>query len=253
MSRQNFDVLTPYDTFDFPFVAFHDDDSLFCVFSLRSSGPKVAQIVPSSVNKYIMVYCHRVSVDRDPPGDTCKEMVEWIRAGGKIVFHPRMSGVEVVGSGCGQARFLVGAGISLFIVEEQGVVPDGLQAGGVAIKRMTLIYSCSVPGPPGQPLVGHLVPSEYLCDPPPVNLPSGLPSMELGYVLAPPPVFFPGAEFEGLPGIRHARVRLQLSEHKLASGGHSAPYGLVHGRYYLSLHGLPLWNTPGFGGLPVWF
>ena len=213
---------SPHDEFRrFPNVTFlHHDDSPRLGFPLERVQSIVAQIVPSANNKYSIKFKDAAPVRWDGAWDMFDVLRAYeIKVGRDVVVHPRVEGVEVVGISRGRSRFVVGAGISLYVKQVIGAVPDGVWFGEIITEGMVAVRACEVPGVEGASLTYHVLPAEYVSDPPLPEYLRGVPPLELGLYLPPPPVFSQGGPHPDDSAYRYARVVADISfEERLAGG-----------------------------------
>lgn len=214
---------SPYDFHpDFPNLLFRfEDDSPRLGFPPEIVDPNiVAQIVPRSDNKYTVKFDGVTPVVWRGARDLFQMLREAERSAEGVVVHPRREGVKVVGVTRGYSRFVVGAGVSLYVKQVIGGVPDGVCFGTVVTEDMVAVRACTVPGIEGASLTYHILPAEYVSDPPiPEYIARGRSPLELELYLPPPPVFFQGSPFwEGVE-YRYAKVQAGISFEEWLSGG----------------------------------
>ena len=205
----------------------------------------IVQIVPDSGNWFVEHFTLScVPEGWVEPEAAYQNVRDWQASDWRVVIHARRPGVQVSGIGRGRPRFLRGGGISLFIGEEIGLLPDDVVVDGVRLTQMVAVFGVSIPDsgvlPAFSDAAVHIVPAEYLRDP---EYPSPLqPSVSFDddFHLPPPPTFRPGRPSSLFPGYTSAEVHLSMSGFE-----EGEPYSLdfacvlVRGPSYRSLFGLP--------------
>ena len=204
---------------NFPNVLFRfEDDSPLLGFPNEHVGPIVAQVVPDSLNKYTVKFDGAVPIDWRSAWEFYHVLRASERSGRRVVVHPRVAGVEVVGISRGFSRFVIGAGISIYVKQVIGPVPDGVRFGAVVTRDMVAVRACTVPGIEGATLAYHLVPAEYVSDPPLPRFLRGYSPLELELYLPPPPVFSQACPYWEDVNFRFAKVQAGISYEEWRSG-----------------------------------
>ena len=246
---EGFSAPSPLNEFpDFPNIIFrHVDDSPRVGAPGEIVYPIIAQVVPDMNNKYVIKFRDTEPITWPGAWQMYRALVAWSFCGGEIVIHPRAEGIRVVGISRGRPRFVVGTGISIFVQQVVGPVPDDVRFGPVVTQNMVVVLACEVPDLDSASLTYHLLPAEYVSDPPlPKFLCGGSPSV-LAYWLPPPPVFSQDSPHWGNIRYRYARVQAGISAGEWAEGGRVVAGGersfngvAERGLPYLLLHGLAL-------------
>ena len=104
------------------------------------------------------------------------------------------------------ARFLCGGGMSLFVVREVGALPDGFRFCGHRLRKMVVVFGVIFPDPDGLSEGYHLVPAEYLVDPPLSGLPVGSTLVQARRSFLPLPRYSVGEPVSGMSGLHHSLV-----------------------------------------------
>lgn len=174
-------------------------------------------------------------------------LVAWSYYSHEIVIHPCVEGIWVVGISRGCSRFVVGTGISIFIQQVVRPVLDDVQFGPVITQNMVTVLTCEVPGLENASLTYHLLPVEYVSDPPLPKFLLGGPPLELAYWLPPPLIFSQDSPHWGNIRYQYTRVQARISAGEWAEGGQVVAGGersfngvTEHSLPYLLLHGLTL-------------
>ena len=167
----------------------------------------------------------------------------WYDAGNEVVVYPRLRGVRAAGESRGMSRFVVGAGISVFVIHELGLLPSRVELGGELLEDMIITFAVTFPESRDHPPTYHVMPAEYLADP---HLPGACPGWtrwEDLYHLSPPPVFCVDKEepVEGHPGAFHTSIMFGVSvREEMEEGAHTSCGVTVRGISYQLLRGFPL-------------
>jgi len=202
--------------------------------------PVVVQIVPSTDNPYIQTFGDKGYRDWATPEETLKDLTAWAQAGKDVIIHPqRHPGVHAIGVSHGRARFICGSGMSVFVVQEKGPLPDGTKFGESTLDKMVAAIAISTPSTDRNSATYHLIPAEYLTDPEYPGLPAGLSPSEIHHWLAPPPEFHHNVIRSEFPGFYHALVEYDISDKEAEEGGLTILQLTTRGRSYLPLNGLP--------------
>lgn len=201
-------------------------------------GSMVVQVVPHPDSPYSQQFGVGGYRGWNTPEETLERVEEWAESGGDVVVHPFRDGVRAAGESRGFACFVIGAGFSLFVVREVGLLPDGARLGEEDLTGMIATLGVAFPGPEGRFLEYHLIPAEYLIDPYLPGMPSGLSREGLMYHLPPPPFFCRGAPVVGIPGLYHSLVGFRVSEHEVDEGSRSFLGWTVRGGSYQDLRGV---------------
>jgi hypothetical protein len=172
---------------------------------------------------------------------------DWVSRGLGIEDHQRRPNVRVTGVSRGKARFVLGGGVSVFVVLELGKLPEGVQVLGKPVGGKVVAFGVNLYGVgAGYRTSMHVFPAEYLADPPLPGLPDGLAYDVLYDLLAPPPIFSRGLTVIGSPSYVYARVNNDVSRLEAREGGGGGLGGvLVRGRSYLRLLGVPQGGRSG--------
>jgi hypothetical protein len=198
----------------------------------------VFQIVPDGANPYVVRFGTGDYREWDPPEVTFEFVKAWLDLGKDVVVHPYRAGIGAAGESRGFSRFVVGGGLSLFVVREVGKVPEGARLGGECVGGMVVVYGVEFSGPVVRKACYHLIPADYLVDPDLPGLPSGLSREELLYRLAPPPVFGRGEVVWGSSDLFHSRVHVEVSLEEWDEGANTFPGVTLRGDSYRALQGL---------------
>ena len=240
---------SPHDEYPgFPNVIFrYHDDSPRLGFPREHVRSIIAQIVPSSCNKYSVKFRDAEPVVWDSAWGLYDELrAHEKRTGEGVIAHPRVDGVEVVGISRGCSRFVVGAGISLYVKQVIGAVPDGVYFGEVVTQGMVAVRACRVPGIGGASLTYHVLPAEYVSDSPLPEFLRNLSPMDLKLYLPPPPVFSQGGPLEEDVAYSYARVRADISFRERLDGGRIVPNGMGLFFENIAQRGVPYLRYRGF-------
>lgn len=173
----------------FPPVYFTPQGEPILVNPPLDNRPTVIQVVPHPNSPYSRQFGAGGYRGWNTLGETLDLVEAWASSGSDVVIHPRCEGVWAMGESRGFARFVIGMGLSLFVVREVGLLPDGARLGGESLTGMITTLGVTFPGPEDQYLEYHLIPAEYLIDPYLSGMPSGLTQEGLIYHLPPPPGF----------------------------------------------------------------
>jgi hypothetical protein len=226
----------PYDRHpDFPTVTF---DATGQPHVYNAPVNMICQAVPAWDNNYVHRYVTAARYRRWMDSDRVytKIVTEWA-AGARVTYHPRTPNARVVGVSRGMPRFICGAGLLVFIVDELGELPAGSTIGGHPTGGMIAVNGVDVPCSDNTPPNYHLFPREYLADPYLPGLPGELTPAVLTTWLAPPPIFFRGRPVPDNPDLVYASIRHTVSVKEREEGGlHHGAY-VRRGGSYLIIHG----------------
>lgn len=226
LASAGLDVPPPFREFpNFPPVVFHhEDDSPRLWVPRRVVNPVVAQVVPGVHNRYMVKFRRVEPVAWHGAWEMYRALQEFDHSGQRVVVHRRAEGVEVVGISRGRSRFVIGAGISLFVKQVIGPVPDMVYSGQ---RNMVAVLACRVPRIRRAPasLTFHVVPEEYVSDPPLPEWLDHFSPMELDRWLPPPPIFSQGGPVWGHLKYRFAMVHAGISKQEWLEGGWIRPGG----------------------------
>lgn len=246
LESEGLDAPPPFDDHpDFPRVIFRYEDDSPCLHAPGDPvSPVVAQIVPDADNRYVVKFQNTEPVVWHSAWNMYQVLMKFDHPGQEVVVHPRVHGIPVVGISRGYSRFVVGIGISVFVQQVIGPVPDGVPFGSVVSLDMVAVLACEVPGIDDASLTFHIMPAEYVSDPPLPRFLLGYSPLDLAYWLPPPPFFSQGSLHGGNAGYRYAKVRVGISAGERAEGGGFRLGGGVsfdgiveRGVPYLLLHG----------------
>jgi len=198
----------------------------------------VVQIVPSPDNPYIKTFGDKGYRDWATPEKALKDLTAWTQAGKDVIIHPRHPRVRAIGVSHGRARFVCGSGMSVFVVQEKGLLPDGTRFGESTLDKMVATIAVSTPNTDRNSATYHLIPAEYLVDPEYPGLPTGLSPSEISHWLAPPPEFHHNLIRSEFPGFYCALVEYDISDKEAEEGGLTILQLTARGRSYLPLNGL---------------
>lgn len=213
----------------------------------------VAQIVPSGDNPYALAYGYHHTQVWSPSRSVAVALDRWLARGGEVTtYHPLGEPDLLIGQGRGYSRFLCGQGLSLYIVEELGPVPNGYMVGGRMCVGMYAVYGVTASGPAGyrsrHPLSFHVIPGWLIGDPTYPGIPRGLPPSIAHALVGYPPEFLLGPESVEFPGYRFAQVRVRLSDEEFFADGEEDSEGrLIRGISYYRMRGMLLrevWPVP---------
>ena len=239
---QDEDLPPPLDHYPlFPDVAFtHGGEPL--LFGLPEVPEStVLQIVPDPRSSYPGQYGIGDFRDWESPDDIYGVISDWYDAGKEVVVHPRLQGVQVAGESRGMSRFVVGAGVSVFVIHELGLLPSRVELGGELLEDMIVAFAVTFPESQDHLPTYHVMPAEYLADPYLPGAGPGWTQWDNLYHLSPPPVFCVDRErpIDGLPGAFHTFVRFGVSVRELAEEGARDSGGVaVRGVSYRLLRGV---------------
>ena len=222
----------------FPPVYFTPQGEPVLVDPPLDNRPTVIQVVPHPNSPYSRQFGAGGYRGWNTPGETLDLIEAWASSGSDVVIHPRCEGVRAMGESRGFARFVIRMGLSLFVVREVGLLPDGARLGGESLTGMIATLGVTFPGPEDQYLEYHLIPVEYLIDPYLSGMPSGLTQEGLIYHLPPPPVFCRGRPVVGVPDLYHSLVWVSVSECEVEEGSCSLSGWTVRGSSYQVLRGM---------------
>ena len=203
----------------------------------------VFQIVPDPRSSYPGQYGIGDFREWESPENIYNVISDWYDAGKEVVVYPRLRGVRVAGESRGMSRFVVGAGISAFVIHELGLLPSRVELGGELLEDMIVAFAVTFPESQDHLPTYHVMPAEYLADP---YLPGACPGWTRWdnlYHLPPPPVFCMDkrSPINDLPGAFHTFVRFGVSVRELAEEGARDSDGVaVRGVSYQLLRGVPL-------------
>ena len=203
----------------------------------------IFQIVPDPRSSYPGEYGIGDFREWESPEDIYGVISDWHNAGKEVVVYPRLRGVQVAGESRGMSRFVVGAGISVFVIHELGLLPSRVEFGGELLEDMIVAFAIALPESQDHLPTYHVMPAEYLADP---YLPGACPGWTLWdnlYHLLPPPVFETDKDrpIDGFPGAFHTTVRFGVSVREEAEeGGHDFGGVTVRGVSYQLLRGFSL-------------
>ena len=201
----------------------------------------IFQIVPDPRGPYPGEYGIGDFREWESPEDIYGVISDWHNAGKEVVVYPRLRGVQVAGESRGMSRFVVGAGVSVFVIHELGLLPSRVEFGGELLEDMIVAFAVTFPELQDHLPTYHVMPAEYLADP---HLPGAGPGWTRWdnlYHLSPPPVFCVDRErpIDGLPGAFHTFVRFGVSVRELAEEGARDSGGVaVRGVSYRLLRGV---------------
>ena len=225
----------------FPCLAFGDEDVPYLGEpgeAINAVDAVVAHIVPTPDNRYASAYGFGFWGPQESPAEVQQVLETWIGDGKEVVVHQAQDGVKVVGCGSGFSRFLVGWGISIFIIREVRPVPNGMKVKGTTLNGSVAVLRCRVTCSAGSVPVYHLLPKEYLADPPLPGLPANVSAEDFERLVPPPPPFRVGTTFWPGSKYHHAIVIVGLSMQERREGGKITPCGTVkRGRTYAVLNG----------------
>ena len=222
----------------FPPVCFTSGGEPVLVGPSLGVGNMVVHIVPHPDSPYSRRFGVGGYRGWNTPEETLELVEAWAGSGRDVVVHPRRPGVQVTGESRGFARFVIGAGISLFVVREVGFLPDGARLGGEVLTGMIATLGVAVPGSGDRFLEYHLVPAEYLIDPYLPGMPPDLSREDLIYHLPPPPIFCRGRPVAGVPGLYHSLVGFGVSEREADEGSRTFSGQTLRGGSYRMLRGM---------------
>ena len=224
---------------DFPEVFFDPAGEPLLAGPQRLIDSTVFQIVPGPENPYIFRFGAGMFRNWETPDGAFDLVRAWFRGGREVVIHPRRDGVQAAGESRGYGRFVIGGGVSVFVAHEFGLLPDGVELGGVTLNRMVATFGVVFPNPEDRSATYHVIPAEYLVDPVLPGLPPGLSWYDLMYRLPPPPVFKRGRCTRDSPDFVHAVVEVAVSVEELDEGASTGSGDILRGRSYLLYRGLP--------------
>ena len=240
LQRGDFHVPPPFNRNPrFPVIAFDNEDVPHLGVVGEVVYSVVAQVVPTPCNRYVERYgfgpCGTWAISTE----VMDYVGDCLRTGKGVVIHQRWRGVHPVGIGGGFCRFMIGGGLSLYIVEEIGLLPPKVEVGGERLNRYAAVLGYEVPSSSRGPPVCHLVLREYLADPPLFGVPAILAeALEYSYWIPPPPLFRAvGSRWEG-SGYRHAMLVVGLSGRERREGGSINAGRVRRGWSYRELQGL---------------
>ena len=223
------------DSPDFPLTCF-TRDGVPHFSNFEGAESTIVQIVPCTSNPYVRRHCDTDCRPWAKPAAVLRQFENWLSLDFPVVLHPDRPEVRVLGVGRGRSRFLCGAGISIFIIQEGGVFPTGSEYGGVSLDGYVAVLGVAVPSTKHSPTIWYLLPLRYLSDPVLPGLPVGLTPYELLTYLPPAPVFSLGPPVLYNTGYYRAMVSYDVSERELAEGGGSMLGLSVRGQSYLLSH-----------------
>ena len=167
------------------------------------------------------------------------------------MVHHCKPGARSVGVSRGKAHFLCGDEISLFVIQELGMLLDGEETCGIIMHRMVVTFMIEFPGMDKYVVTFHIIPVEYLEDPILPSLPTGLNLKQTLRWIPPPPTFHQGYPVGNSPNLTYAWIVSELSEREASkSGGGASLLGLsIRGASYYCINGLdhlPARSDPQF-------
>ena len=228
----------PYDRSSwFPVVAFDSGDMPHLGVFGEVVDPAVVQIVPTPCNRYAGFYGFGPCGTWVTVTEVSRHVGLWIGLGQEVQVHRRWRGVRAVGCGSGFRRFLIGGGISLYIVRELGPLPRKMKVQGETLERYAAVLGYQVPGFSRGPPVCHLVPREFLEDPPLPGLPETVDVTERLHWTPPPPLFRAVDVYWPGSGYRYAVVVVGLSGQERLEGGRIVSGLVIRGLSYSVLNG----------------
>ena len=203
----------------------------------------VVQVVPAPGNPYIQ----RFDLRRDGwegSDAAARYLRSWQEVSGEVFVHVRQEGVRTTGIGRDQARFLCGEEYTLFIGGEIGLLPRGVAVEGTDVSGMVVVFAVFVPAdgklPEIKDVAIHLLPREYLWDPPYPGFRGLNGCAGVRYELPPPPEFSPGDSGCPYPGFTFAKVLVGLSLMEKDGDSLEVDCQLLRGGCYRRLMGLPI-------------
>ena len=103
-------------------------------------GSMVFQIVLDSENLYAQHFGAGMFRNWETPSGAFDLVRAWFRGGHEVVIYPRREGVQIAGESRRYGRFVLGGSVSVFVAHEFGLLPDGVELGGVILSRMVATF-----------------------------------------------------------------------------------------------------------------
>lgn len=223
---------------DFPLVCFNEQGDPLLIGPQKYLDLTIHHIVPGGNNPFVRRFGEGDYRNWAPPEAVFQMLEFWRKVGLKVTVHPRRPGVTSAGVSRGKARFLCGGGMTVFVVVEKGLLPVGKKIDGIPLDGMVATLGVAFPNTDNSAATLHIIPAEYLVDPPLPALPRKLSPAQLQKRLPPPPEFYRSDKRAEYPGFYFAFVSFDISEKEEEEGGGSIGSVTVRGSSYWIDNGL---------------